>query len=325
MKPNPYPYIGHPAQICGVDQVRLQGGKGDGMRLFEVHNATGLRLTVSADRCADIARLSFKGDNFSYMSPCGFVSPAFYDKEGTGFLKSFTGGFLTTCGLAAVGSPSIDEGETLPLHGTIANIPAEHIYWEENDSEIIIHAIVRDCAIFARKLVLKRTITVSKYESKLKLSDTIVNEGDTESPLMVLYHMNMGYPLLSENSELKINSVKVTPRDARAAEGIDTWNRMLPPTPGFAEQCYYHTFEGSASVSLYNPDIRKGLEISFDSAVLDHFIEWKMMGVHDYVLGLEPAICYVEGRDKARALGDLRHISPGEEVTLSLEVNFFES
>ncbi|MCQ2143029.1 MAG: aldose 1-epimerase family protein [Bacteroidales bacterium] len=322
MKTNPY--IGHEAQLWGVEEVRLQGGKGDGMRLLNVYNGAGLRLSVAADRCADIVRLSFKGDNFSYMSPCGFVGPSFYDGDGAGFLKSFTGGFLTTCGLTNVGCPCEDGGETLPMHGTIGNTPAEHVWWEENDEEIIVHARVNDGVLFGRKLVLERTITVGKYENRLSLYDSITNMSDVESPLMVLYHMNMGYPLLSEKTELTVNSMRVEPRDEVAAAGIDSWDRMLPPTPWFAEQCFYHTFDGEASVRVYNPDIRKGLELSFDSSVLDHFVEWKMMGVRDYVLGLEPGICGVGGRDLARESGELRYIAPAGTVDLGFSVRFFE-
>ena len=112
-------YIGHPSQLCSVEEVRLLGGKGDGMRLLQIRNAVGTELTISADRCADISRLVFKGDNMGYFSPCGYVAPAYYDDKEDGFLKSFTAGFLTTCGLTAVGSPCVDEGEELPLHGTI--------------------------------------------------------------------------------------------------------------------------------------------------------------------------------------------------------------
>lgn len=61
-------YLGHPSQLCGVEEVRLVGGKGDGMRLLQVRNAAGLELTISADRCADISRLIFKGDNMGYFS-----------------------------------------------------------------------------------------------------------------------------------------------------------------------------------------------------------------------------------------------------------------
>ena len=72
-------YIGHESQLYGVEEVRLVGGKGDGMRLLNVKNGKGLEFTVSADRCADISRLSFKSVNFGYFSPCGYVAPAYYD------------------------------------------------------------------------------------------------------------------------------------------------------------------------------------------------------------------------------------------------------
>ena len=117
-------YIGQNAQLFGAEEHRLVGGKGDGMRLLEVRNGKGLCFTLSLDRAADISRLSVMGTNFGYFSPCGYVAPAYYDEKGAGFLKSFTAGFLTTCGLTNVGSPCEDNGEALGLHGTIGNTPA---------------------------------------------------------------------------------------------------------------------------------------------------------------------------------------------------------
>lgn len=96
-------YIGHPSQLSGVEEYRLIGGKGDGMRLLQVRNGLGLEFTVSADRAADITRLSYEGVNYSYISPSGYVAPAYYDQQEFGFLKSFTCGFLTTCGLSNIG------------------------------------------------------------------------------------------------------------------------------------------------------------------------------------------------------------------------------
>ena len=130
-------YVGHESQLYGVEEHRLVGGKGDGMRLFEINNGKGLQLTVSPDRACDITRLRFKGINMSYMSPCGYVAPAYYDSIGSNWLGSFTAGFLTTCGLQAVGSPCHDEGEELPLHGSIANIPCEQAYWDEEQGKLI--------------------------------------------------------------------------------------------------------------------------------------------------------------------------------------------
>lgn len=75
-------YLSHPSQLCSVEEVRLQGGKGDGMHLLQIRNAAGMELTISADRCADISRLIFKGDNMGYFSPCGYVAPGYYDDRG---------------------------------------------------------------------------------------------------------------------------------------------------------------------------------------------------------------------------------------------------
>lgn len=251
---NQISYIGHPSQLCGVEEHRLVGGRGDGLRLLQVKNGKGLEFTVSADRCADISRLSFKGDNYGFFSACGYAAPAYYDDKDAGWLKNFTAGFLTTCGLDAVGSPCEDEGESLPLHGRISNTPAEHLLWDEDDTSIWIKAVMNHARIFERKLMLTRVITCSKQTNEITICDTVENIGDAESPLMLLYHMNMGYPLLSEAAELFIPAAHVTPRNEHAAKDLDTWDRVLTPTPGFVEQCYYHDFqtkEGRAGI--FNP------------------------------------------------------------------------
>ena len=317
-------YLGHEQQLSGVEEHRLVGGKGDGMRLLEVRNGKGLECTVSADRCADLSRVTFMGRNIGYFSPCGYVAPAYYDKEGSNWLKSFTAGFLTTCGLTAVGSPCEDEGEALPLHGTIANTPAEHVWWHREADALVVEADIRDAVIFGRKLTLHRTLTFPTGENAILLTDTIENHGDETSPVMVLYHMNMGYPLLSEKAEVVIPSCKVTPRDARAAEDLDTHLTMLPPTPGFVEQCYFHEFEKIGEAKIFSPDAGVGLRISFDPQNLDCFCQWKMMGVHDYVLGLEPGNCTPDGRDVMRRTGKLKFLAPGEHVRYHVRVDFYD-
>lgn len=322
MKMNPY--LGHPSQLCAVEQVRLIGGKGDGMRLIQIRNASGMELTVSADRCADISRLIFKGRSVGWFSPCGYVAPTYYDGMGDGFLKSFTAGFLTTCGLTAVGSPCEDNGEVLPLHGTIGNTPCDRIWWEEDEKNIFIHAEISDSRIFSQKLLLCRTIICGKTENRIEINDTVANLGDMTAPLMLMYHMNIGYPLLSENAQVKIASKAVLPRNEHAAEDLSIWDKMLPPTAQFEEQCYYHYFDGEGKACVYNSDINAGLEIRFDSASLDTLTEWKMMGIRDYVLGLEPGNCTPDGRDILRKNGTLKFIEPGEEKTFCVKIELFE-
>ena len=315
------PYIGHEHQISGVEEHRLVGGKGDGMRLFEITNGKGLEMTVSPDRNGDISRLRFQGINMSYLSPCGYVAPAYYDRTESNWLKSFTAGYLTTCGLQAVGSPCVDEGEVLPLHGSIANQPAEHAYWEEDEKEIRIHTTTKDEVIFGRKLTLRRTIAVSKEENRFSIEDEIENTGDQTEPLEILYHMNMGYPLLDEDSVITIPSAEVLPRDDHAAEDIANWMHMEKPQAGYQERCYYHKFpDGKGFASIWQPKLNIGLEISFDAKELDGFVEWKMMGVRDYVLGLECGNCYPDGRDVMRRTEMLKFLKPREKKRYRVDV-----
>lgn len=318
-------YIGHQMQLYGVKEARLMGGKQEGMRILQVKNGKGLLFTVSLDRCADISELSLKGDNYAYIAPCGYVAPTYYDNKGAGFLKSFTAGFLTTCGLTNVGSPCVDQGQEFPLHGSIANTPCEkYCYYIEND-EIHICATIRDAALFNHKLLLEREYICSLKENVLYLKDTVTNLGFEETPVQMLYHCNMGYPLLSEDAVLNIPSGKVTARDAHAQTGINTFNKVEEPQKDYQEMCFYHSFdERTPTVSLYNNKIKKGIEISFDLNELPFFTQWKMMGCGEYVMGLEPGNCNPDGRDVMRKNGTLETLKEGQKKIHTIKFTFTE-
>jgi len=63
-----------------------------------------------------------------------------------------------------------------------------------------------------------------------------------------------------------------------------------------------------------------GAYIRYRQAELPRFTQWKMVGAGTYVTGLEPANCWVEGRDKDRARGILQFLEPGEEREYLLEI-----
>ncbi len=319
-------YYGHDTQFFGVEEHRLIGGRGDGMRLLQARNGSGIEFTVSADRCADLSRLSYKGVNLNYMGAGGYAAPAYYDDRGENFLKTFNCGFITTCGLTNIGIPQKDGDEDLPLHGTIGNQPADHVWYTTEDDVIKVHAHVPDMRIFKQKLEINRVISCPVGGNTLTIHDTVMNLGSHAEPMLLLYHMNMGYPLLSENSVLEINSEKVIPRNDHAAEDLDTWNKMLKPAPDFEEQCYYHEFGSKmACAKIFNPDAGVGIAIRFDSKVLPYMCEWKMMGEKDYVLGLEPMIATLDGRSGLRESGQLPFIEAGGKKEFEVCVEFFDS
>ena len=316
-------YIGHTSQLYSIEEHRLVGGKGDGMRLLEVNNGKGLMFTISADRCGDISRMYFKGVNIAFFGPCGYVGPEYYDDKGLGFLKSMTGGFLTTCGLTAVGSPCVDNGEELPLHGTIANTPAENIMYEIKENSIYIKLVIRDASLFSHKLLLTREYECSLNKNEIILRDTVENIDFEETPYMILYHMNMGYPLLTEKSIVTINSKNITPRNEDAQKGLDSAVIMEKPQIGYIEQCFYHDML-SGFAKIYNPDLKFGVSINYNTDELPYFTEWKLMKSAEYVLGLEPGNCTPDGRDVMRKEGKLKFLKPGEKKAQTIIIKIEE-
>jgi len=292
------------------------------MKMLLVRNGCGLEFMISADRAGDIARLSLNGVNFSYITPAGMVAPAYYDCNGAGFLKSFTAGFFTTCGLTAVGSPCEDAGETLPLHGTISNIPCENIGYWIDDNAIHVKAVVRDAALFGHKLLLEREYVCSLTENVIYLSDTITNIDWQETPLEIMYHCNMGYPLLSEKAKLSINYDSVAPRDAAAEAGLDSVLDIHGPQKGYQEQCFYYQFADEPVITLYNEELKMGLQLSYDKKELPCFTQWKQFGMYEYALGLEPGNCTPDGRDVMRKKGMLEFLKPGASKTTHVKFTF---
>ena len=318
-------YIGNPLQIRGAERYVLQGTKGEGMHFLYVRNGKGLELWLSLDRAGDVSRLNFKGDNMGFFAPCGYVAPQYYDEKGAGFLKSFTAGFFTTCGLTAVGSPCIDDGEELGLHGTISNIPAELLMVEETDEALTVKLKIRDTAIFGRKLVLNRKYTFSYTQNEFEVEDTVTNDGDATSPYMILYHCNMGYPLVCESSVVKIPHSSVVGRNEYAQSEIEKALIVEAPQSNFEEKCYYFDViekEGRAAVGIFGPLVNKGVVMSYDKTELPLFTEWQMFGKTDYVLGLEPGNCTPDGRDVLRRNGTLKFIEAGESKRTAVKFAF---
>ena len=160
---------------------------------------------------------------------------------GGGWLRSFGGGLLVTCGLQNVGEPSERYGEELGLHGRISNTPAallaREVRWDGEKYLLQARAEVRESRVFGADLVLRRTISARMGEPCVRIEDTVCNEGHRPEPLMLLYHINLGWPLLDETARLvgpEDPGEPPEPRDAEAQKGLKDWDTFAPPTPGFA-------------------------------------------------------------------------------------------
>ncbi len=323
-------------QLAGIRLLEAGDGKARGCRVLDVWTGTGLRFQVNAERALDISSCDFKGLPLAWRSPAGDVHPAFYEPQGLGWLRSFPGGLLTTCGLDQFGSPAQDGGAEFGLHGRISNQPASQVnyrtFWDNNDYKLEITGEVRQAALFCENLVLRRRISTSLGSNHIRIEDTVTNEGFEPAPQMLLYHFNLGFPLVSEDSRLQLLSEETLPRDAIAQSGLADWDRFQSPTPGYQEQVFIHrpvaTEDGMTTVELRNSQMGFGLRWIYKTAELPYLMEWKMMGAGAYVVGIEPANCNgLGGRAATREKGVLPQLLPGESrgYHLAVEVLFAES
>lgn len=327
-------YVGHMDQIAGVRLMEGTDGTAKNARIFNVYTGTGLSFDVLADRALDISSCKWNGLSLAWNSSSGDVHPAYYEPEGLGWLRSFQGGLVATCGMDYYGAPGSDAGEDFGLHGRVGNLPAHQVnygaFWYEDEYYIEINGKVRQTRLFGENLLLERRIATRLGSNSILLEDKVTNEGFSPQPLMMLYHCNLGFPLIGPDTELHVNAESTRPRDAVAEPGLSQWNRFQGPTAGYKEQVFLHSpavdSDGKVTIDIKNPKLDFFLRMSYLKEQLPHLVEWKMMGQGAYVLGVEPGNTgSITGRANARAAGDLPMLEPMSSQTFAIEFEVIAS
>ena len=324
--------VGNISQVGGVTLCTLQDGPEAGVRAAEFRTGSGLNFVVLLDRGMDISRAEFRGASLAWRSAAGDMHPSYYEHQGLGWLRTFEGGLAATCGLTYVGAPCIDDGKELGLHGRISHIPARSVSsggeWIGDDYTMYVEGEMRESVVFAENILLRRRIEARLGDSKFRIHDVVRNEGFQTPPLMILYHINLGFPVIDDGAELIYSASESVPRDEPAKNGFDKRARFSSPVPNYKEQVFFHDMNTDAEGNVYAAIVNRkfgregalGVYVKFRKSELHRFIEWKMMGEGTYVVGMEPANCLVHGRAKERERGTLQFINPGETREFHVEI-----
>ena len=326
-------YVGHMDQIAGIRSLEGADGMERGARILQVWTGTGLCFNVLADRALDISSCDYKGISLTWKSPIGDAHPAYYDASGAAWLRSFQGGMVVTCGLDTFGPPSRDGDEDLGQHGRVSNLPVRFLsyktFWDDDTYKLEITGEVRQTRVYGENLVLKRRITSALGSNKIRIEDTVTNESFNSHPHLILYDVNMGFPLLSENARLKFDVKEVIPFDTNNDKDISDWMIFRPPTADYQERDFIHTPQpdenGWAKVELDNASLKLGMRLSFDTRTLPYLAEWKMMREGIYVLAMQPMNCKVwGGRAEVRKQNALPYLKAGESRSYAMEIEVIE-
>jgi hypothetical protein len=128
-----YQRVGGLEQVAGIQPFVFDDGPARGVSALRLRTGGSL----SCDRGMDLGAAEYRGVPLAWVSPTGVVAPHFRELQGEGWLRSFGGGLLVTCGLQNVGEPSERGGEELGLHGRISNTPAallaREVRWEREN------------------------------------------------------------------------------------------------------------------------------------------------------------------------------------------------
>ena len=263
------------AQVAGIRRYTITEGREKGLDVIDCDNGN-IRFLLNVNKACDIIQLFHKGQNMTFVSKNGFM------QRELPFANRFEGGMLYTCGLDSVG-----EREGFEEHGSIHNTPAQILRSECNEDGIIIEAIIRDTEVCGKNLVIKRRITTGIGSDNITVEDTLTNEAFRDEKYCLLYHVNIGYPMLDAGAKIVADAEKCLPRTKWAEKNVDTAYKISAPVPNMEETCYYPELK-SPEVSLINEKIGKKFTVSYSGDTLPHFLVWKSMASGDYAVGLEP-------------------------------------
>ncbi|MGV3557871.1 aldose 1-epimerase family protein [Larkinella arboricola] len=327
--------LSHPAQWGGIETAVLDNGSGRGTRIAWINTGTGLRYKVVIDRAMDIADAFYNQHGLAWISQVGITPPQPFSDRGIDWLRTFTGGLLTTCGLTHAGGPESDEYGQRGLHDEISNIPAEIESIIQPDPargqfDMSITGRIRQTRVFGPSLELRRTISGTLGQPTIRIHDEVINRGNTAAPHMLLYHFNFGWPLADEGTDIvwqgswqprhpdQNNKIFVEGNDFRKCpapredhNGAGEEVALIDPTADA---------NGICTTGLYNANLGFALALRFRKEQLPWLTNWQHWGQGEYVTGLEPGTHPPIGQAAARAQQTLLFLEPGESRRYEVEI-----
>lgn len=314
-------YVGDLSQVFSAKEYRLVGGMKDNMRACDVNNGDGLMFTVLPDRCMDLANLSYKGVNFSFISKRAQAHPAYFQGPDS-WLEAFQGGMLTTCGLRQVGPPCEVDGERFGMHGTASMLPADQFSVDADDKRITLKGVMHDAYLFAHNLVLTRRIEVEYEKNIIHITDVFKNRGHQLQGIMMLYHFNVGYPLLSEHARFYTNAAYLKAYDSTSKKYEKQRQEFNPPGEEEENQAFYYSADKlkECVAFAFNHELEMGIAIRSNPEELPNLVSWKSQTPGDYAMGIEPCNCWIEGRKKQAEEHGIKVIEPHSSVNHSLKL-----
>lgn len=319
--------VGLKRQLMGADLITRGDGWERGVRSVLLQNDI-ISLEVVIDRGMDIAGARIRQVPIGWRSPTDIVAPWHVENSGFGPHRGFFGGLLKTCGLDHIGGPTkrempegMEASGEYPMHGRISGAPAKLESYGIREVggrlEAFVEGTVTQVAVFGENLQLRRSIAISLGSPKICVSDTVSNLGFRESPVAVIYHVNVGWPVLAPGAELELPPTLLQGEaDFATVRGPATDGRSMTWLFASAEEV-----EGKASASVFrrvDEAQSAGLRLTWNAAALPTMLLWQMnMPGGHYAMAFEPST--IPNPEDAAGAG-FPILRPGESRAMGIEI-----
>lgn len=292
--------VGDLRQLACVQRIVLGDGPDAGQKLIAFSTGGGLDFQVKEDGSLDIRSLHLRGIPVGWRHPAG-------DRDNP--QRALTG-FLVTCGLENVRAPR----GGLPQHGSLAlspvtlkNLGAD---WDAREPRLFVTGEITRPMPCGAVLRLTRQISAPIGGTRLVIEDRVENVSATPTEMMVLYHINFGFPVAAPGCVVHLGDHRIA--------GVDT----LTPTEAPGEPCC-HRMGADAQVTLERPAIGTWpglrMRLTSDAGALPYLQTWRDARRGRNILALEPCNCDLRA-DGTSAPGT--RLAPGESWRSSLGLAF---
>lgn len=262
------------ARLCEARESVVTNGPASGCRQIELRAAGGIDLRILPDRGFDIAHAWWRGLPIAWVEPSRETAPA-PNLGGLDWIRGFSGGLLTTCGLRHIGRPTKDHG----LHGRFSHqrsqIRSVGVTVDGDTSLASANALIAEPDSFGPLLEVDRTITTSAGIGRMDLRDIVVNRGLAKESVKLLYHLNFTYQI-NASPCLLINGEPVSDEQLETAK--ETVELSVPHA-------------APVTVELRNEELESVTTLTWDTTVLNRLYIWKYpTNTRGGILAIEPAM-----------------------------------
>lgn len=292
---------GHVARVDAIAAITEHTGP-DGA-VIRARVAGGLDLEIRPDRGFDIGLATLAGWPLSWVSPIADQRPLDVP-AGDAWLSRFVGGLLVTCGPENIGPATGHAG----LHGSHHHRPGrllERCTGVRDGAPFArLAGTVEYAEVFGPSARLDRVIesTVGPGGvARLRVVDDLHNDGPGAFPAAVLYHVNLGAPLLLPGTTVRWPGTRWVEREPCPA--VPDPSTMPEPTDEVTESVVAHQDprvdpDGLVRVLIRGPR-GPAVEVAWPADTLPYAYQWTLPTRRRWALGIEPASAPLFGPGRA--------------------------